>query len=104
MEHSLDAVELIKIIEACKVAGVSYLKHGAMEIKFQSGEAAKHELSLTPPTDQELKEVETVVTRDRNFEEIEDELAVLQIENPSLFEELLVERELDLSGKKAIND
>jgi C4-type Zn-finger protein len=102
MSIDIEAKDLIKIIKACKGSGVSQLKLGEMEIRFGPGEAAKPQVptveSVETPTDQELEEVKESVELRERLDSADEELAFMQVENPALFEELLVQRELEGRG------
>lgn len=99
---SIDANELIKLIRAAKKAGVSEMKYGELEIKFGPGEAAQSLVpageTVEPPTDKELEQVDEASRKEEMLDQADEELAHMQVENPALFEEMLIQRELELSG------
>jgi hypothetical protein len=103
---SIEAKDLVKIIKACVRANVTELKIDDVSIKFGPSEVAKppeQKSEILVPSQQELEaESEKALVLD-NVESAEERLANLQIENPALFEQLLLERELENSGGSTFN-
>lgn len=99
----IEAKYLAKIIKACRESQVKHLKLGDLEISFATGEAEETKVrtgdTVNPPTENELKEIERAVTDNAVLDRADEELAHMQVENPGLFEELLVQRELEGSGE-----
>lgn len=107
MTETISAKDLTKLIKACKLNGVSEFKCGPIEIKFGTGEAA--ELVSTgetvrTPTKKELEQIQELSLLQRNADEAEDEMAFMAIENPGLFEELLVQNDLGINEDEGEND
>jgi len=99
---SFSADEFIRVIKACKAAHVTELKIGDMEVKFGDGDTTKRKAkgSETPVvTEHELENAQIEVNEAENLVEAEDRLDLLQIEDPSLYERLVLERELEDRGK-----
>ena len=99
---SFDAKDLIRILKACREAQVTELKIGDIEVKFGPGEAAQ----TTPKgfeypqvTELELNEATKQVNVSENLTEAEDRLDLMQIEDPALYERLIIERELEDRGR-----
>lgn len=102
---SFNADELIRVIRACHKASVTELKIGNIEVKF--GEAPKLEIRqgvtvLPEIVESELKKVQDEVNVAENLETAEDRLDLLQIEDPGLYERLVIERELEDRGTTEI--
>lgn len=99
---SIEAKDLAEIIKACKRADVAELKIGDVSIKFKTGEAVKTPESkpenLAPIAKEIERETEKSLLQE-NFDSAQEHLANLQLENPALYEELLIERELELGDK-----
>lgn len=97
MTATISAKDLTKLIKACKLNNVSEIECGNVKIKFATGEAAKlveTGETVPTPTATQLKQIQEQVTLQRNSEEADDEMAFMAMENPSLFEELLVQNDL----------
>lgn len=106
---TIDAKDLVKVIKACKASGVSALKLGDLELKFQTGDAEKTSVPATgdaveTPSAEKLKAIEERSALIENAEDADEELAHMQVENPAQFEELLVQRELISGGSDIIED
>lgn len=99
----IDTKELVKIIKACRLAGVKELKVGELELRFGTGEAAEPQVlareNVRPPTDKELKAIEARLEEKDILDRADEELAHMQVEDPLQFEELLIQRELEPSGQ-----
>lgn len=99
---SIDLKDLPKVIRACKANGVTELKIGDVEIKFAAVGSAEPEIPVLEaqriPTPEELKAAESAALLQRNVEQNEEELAHMHIEDPSGFEQRLIEREFENSG------
>lgn len=100
---SIEAKDLIKLVKACRTSGVSSLKIGDVEIKFKAGDAAElpriaPSEVVNPPSADELKEIEKDVSERQELSDMESELDHMLLENPVLYEELLVQRELEGGG------
>lgn len=95
---AVEVSDLIKLIKACRASGVSNMKYGDLELKFGPGDADK--ISIEPseivkiPSAEELKVASEHAAEQENADDASEDLALMAIENPELFEELLVEREL----------
>lgn len=95
---SIDAKDLIKVIRACNKIGVRRLKTADVEIEFGPGEAAQlsepqGETSV-PPTTEELEAAGNAALREEGLNMADEELAHMQVENPAMFEEMLINREV----------
>ena len=104
---SFDASELIRILKACKQAQVTELKIGDIEVKFGPGEAAELKTTRTETpvvTETELKEIEIKTNIVESFVDAEDRLDLLQIDDPSLYERLILEREIEDNGRNEITE
>lgn len=91
------ADELVRILRACKSAGVSELKIGDISVKFDGGEThqrTRAKIEFKPPTEIELKAAASDNLIRENVEDAEERLDLLQIENPALYERLMIEGEL----------
>jgi len=102
---TFDAKDLIRVLRACNQARVSELKIGNIEVKFVAGETVQTKIrpsEVDLMTDQELKEAEQEVNISENLTEAEDRLDLLQIDDPSLYEQLVIERELEDRGRNEI--
>lgn len=100
---SFSADEFIRLIKACRSARVTELKVGEIEVKFEPGEAAqalKRRTANPIVTETELKSAIDKVKVEENLSEGVDRLDLLQIEDPSLYEQLILERELVDSGRE----
>jgi hypothetical protein len=99
---SFDAKDLIRVLKACRQVGVTELKIGNVEVKFAPGEAvetSKRASEIAVVSETELKEAAENVNLDNNVVEAEERLDLLQIDDPSLYERLVIERELEDRGK-----
>lgn len=95
---SYDAKDLIRVLTACRKTGVTELKIGDIQVKFGAGEADRIEKEKTEVftlTDGEFQEAEKEVNINENVVEAEDRLELLQIDDPALYERLVIERELE---------
>lgn len=99
----MTAKEYIKVIKACRSLGVEKFRSKGLEIQFFPGGAVKLEVktgdAAKPPTDRELKDIEGIVQDDQIRSETENEIEHMAVENPALFEQLLVERVLEERGE-----
>lgn len=99
---SIDAKYIARIIKVCRESNVRSLRMGDLEINFVPGDAAEVKVvageAVKPPTLEELKEIERSVQDNSVLDRADEELAHMQVENPVLFEQLLVERELEGRG------
>jgi hypothetical protein len=99
---SFSADEIIRVIKACRTARVTELKIGDIEVKFGSGETPKRKtVGVEEPTvtESEFQTAQTDVNENENLDDAEDRLDLLQIDDPSLYERLVLERELEDRGK-----
>lgn len=99
---TISADELVRVIKACRKANVTELKIGDIEVKFAAGEAEQiSKVGFESPTisEDDLVEVAKKVNIGENIAEAEERLDLLQIDDPSLYEQLVVERELEDNGK-----
>jgi hypothetical protein len=102
---AVDFEKLAKLLKACKASGVSDLKIGSIEIKFRLSDI-KHkpkqviEMDVPIPTAEMLKEVQESANIQANLESADDQMDFMQIEDPSLYERLIVERELEADGRR----
>lgn len=97
MTTTISAKDLTKLIKTCKLNAVSELEFGEVKIKFQTGDAVKLPVSgdtVRPPSSQELEQAQEDAQIEMNLSDADDELAFMQVENPVLFEQLLVENDL----------
>lgn len=95
---SVNLKELAKFIKICRISQVTEVKIGEIEIKFQSRETpeAKELVSEIPiPSDHDLKEAQSNSVVQQNVESAEDRMDHMHVEDPVMFERLLVERELE---------
>jgi hypothetical protein len=96
-EQKYTAEELVRILKACKSAGVTELKIGDISVQFcrvEDRQTKRVESEIHPPTEAELKEAASDTLVRENLESAEDRLDLLQIENPALYERMLIEGEL----------
>lgn len=105
MSTDIDFAKLAELIKACKSANVTDLKIGSIEVKFAERNVRikrinQIESEIPIPTAEQLE----TATRDSEIgdqlADAEDQMDLMPIENPVLFEQLLVERELELSGAR----
>lgn len=100
---TIENLNLIRVIKACKASGVSYLRLGDLELKFVTGDAERPSIptgeTVKIPSAEKLKEIEETEAIKENADEADDELAHMQVEDPLQFEELLVQRELIDGGR-----
>jgi hypothetical protein len=100
---SFSADEFIRVIKACRLARVTELKVGEIEVKFEPGEAAQAKTRQTASlivTETEMKQATDKVNVEENLADGVDRLDLLQIEDPSLYEQLILERELIDSDRR----
>jgi len=100
---SFSADEFIRVIKACRLARVTELKVGDIEVKFEPGEAAqalKRRTASPTVTETEMKLAIDKVLVEENLSDGVDRLDLLQIEDPSLYEQLILERELVDSDRR----
>lgn len=96
--------ELKSLVELCGKMGVSELSLGEFHVVF--GVQTKDE-PLTPTfvqtKDNEVQSqiVEKEALQDLSMEMDEEDLSVMQIENPTLYEQLMIERELEDDGSSS---
>ncbi len=99
---SISAQDLRTIIRTCKASGVKKFKSGDLEIEFGVGETPKSEsvsrISITPPTAEELQAAARDSALEGNAEVAEQQLSQMQIDDPVLYEQLILEREVVGSG------
>lgn len=103
---SIEAKDLAKIIKACVRANVSELKIGDIQIKFGSSEVAKpqeQKSEIQVPSESELESESEKANLMENIESSDEQLANIHLENPALFEQLMIEKELEGDGGKAFN-
>jgi hypothetical protein len=99
---SFDAGDLIRVLKACQKAGVVELKIGDIEVKFLAGETpkiSKAKRDGVVVSESELEEIAENVKIGENLAEAEERLDLLQIDDPSLYERLVIERELEDRGQ-----
>ena len=104
---SFDANELIRVLKACRQVGVSELKIGDVEVKFGPGETAqaqKVEVESQTLTDTELEQAVNKANLSANIADAESRLNLMQIDNPALYEQLVLEQELEDNGTTQITD
>jgi malic enzyme len=94
-----EAKDLATVLRACKATGVKELKIGDIEIKFgvtetRQAEEPKGETYIVPSAEQ-LREAEELVNIQENVDSVDDQLAFMHIDDPSQFEQLLIEKELE---------
>lgn len=97
MTGKISAKDLTKLIRVCKLNGVSELECDSIKIKFVTGEADKLVITgetVLTPNSEELKAIQELSILQRNADEADDEMAFMPLENPVLFEELLMENDL----------
>lgn len=107
-KRDLSAKELVKLIKACRANGVSQLSFGDIRLEFGTKTMPSIEQPSTIQTkDVDQAKVEEIAIKDREKSELEirqEQLEFMQLENPALFEQLLIERDLvNGSGKSAEN-
>lgn len=96
-ENKYTAEDLVRILKACKSAGVTELKIGDISVQFgrvEDRQTQRATSEIQPPTDTELKDAASDTLVRENVETAEDRLDLLQIENPALYERLVIEGEL----------
>jgi hypothetical protein len=100
---NLSLKDLLKLLEKCKQNGVSEIKFGALSVVF--GEKTTS-LPLTPSSRQtkaneiQTQEVEQEALQMASKELDDDELETMSLENPQMFEQLLIEKELEHDGSR----
>lgn len=95
---TIEVRDLAKLIKICKASGVSELKIGDTEIKFGGSEDPQlyqTRDTVRVPTAKQLRETEELINIKENVDFVDDQLALMQIENPAQLEELLIQRELE---------
>lgn len=103
-EKLYSAEELVRILRACKSAQVTELKIGGIEVKFEHGETARTigaKSDIKPLPEKEFKAAASENLIRENVESAEDKLSLMQIEDPALYEQLLIEGELGDGTDKA---
>lgn len=103
-EKNFSAEELVRILRACRSARVSELKIGSIEVKFESGETLQisgEKSEVKPLPDKEFKAAVSDNLVRENVESAEDKLSLMQIEDPALYEQLVIEGELGDGTDKA---
>lgn len=99
---SFSADELVRVIRACHKAGVTELKIGEILVKFGNGDTPERKTAgaaIPTVTEAELKEVQQHLLVEENLEHAEEQLSLMQLEDPAQYERLILERELEDSGK-----
>lgn len=98
-----EAKDLAVILKACKASGVTELKIGDIEIKFGLVESLQTSNrpgeTVQVPSVEQLREAEELVNVQANIESADDQLAFMHIDDPSQFEQLLIEKELESSDR-----
>ena len=103
-EKNYSAEELVRILRACRSARVTDLKIGSIEVKFEHGETVQtigEKSEVKPLPDKEFKAAVSENLIRENVESAEDQLSLMQIENPALYEQLVIEGELGDGTDKA---
>lgn len=99
---------LIQLIRALKKSGVRQFKNGDLEIEFGAADTYQTEkVESDPPTipsDAEIESARESAAIEDNAREASDELANMVVENPALYEQLLVNQELESSGSDPEED
>lgn len=95
-------IELVKLIKACRASGVSELSLGDLSISF--GDQTKVDLKAptvtqTKGTEIKAEEISAEDLETQSRQTKEEQLAFMQIENPSAFEQLMIEGELEDAGQ-----
>lgn len=101
---TISADELVRVIKACHKARVTELKIGEIEVKFGNGETPEPKTTAVASpvvTEAELKEAQHEVLVKENLDHAEARLDLMQLEDPAQYERLILERELEDSGKSA---
>lgn len=104
MNIKLKFAEIKKLIELCGDKGVAELQLGELKIVF--GRQTK-ESPLTPPILQTKEiEVQTQQVEKEAFDQVskeldENDLALMQIENPVRYEQMLIEGEIEDDGSES---
>jgi hypothetical protein len=100
--------DLERLLKACKDMGVAELSNGDFSVKFVTGDAARVSLQTgdaAPAPDQtELRQSVEQAEADQVEADAQEELALMQIEDPEQFEELLIQRELEQSEQTDSDD
>lgn len=96
--------DLESILKSCRKHNVLVYEYEGLRVVF--GRQTKEE-PLTPSAYQtkvaetQTKAIEAEALTQTSFADDEEELATMQIENPSLYEKLMIERELEDAGPTA---
>jgi hypothetical protein len=93
--------EIKKLIELCRGAGVSEIALGDMRIVFggQTKDAPQTASSFqTKETEVQTQQIEMEALRDSSKELDERDLSIMQVEDPSRYEQMLIEGELEDDG------
>lgn len=101
--------ELKELIEFCKDKGAAEVNFGELKVVFGSQTKA---ILQTPTIDQtkaiedQTQQIETQALSEASQNLDEDDLAVMQIEDPVRYERMLIEGELedDVSGSRTSDD
>lgn len=109
MKTELKFNELKKLIELCGEKGVSEISFGDLKVVFGSQTKGK---SLTPTviqtkdTEVQTQQIETEALTEISKEMDERDLSLMSIEDPTRYEQMLIEGELedDGSGDSTIGD
>lgn len=100
---SIDFKGLGDLLKACKSAGVVELKISdtGVEVKFGSDQRTKKTPAseIAIPSDQEMNLAVKEALDSKTQFDADEELAHMQVDNPALYEELIVQRELQEIGK-----
>lgn len=98
---------LIDLINACCKHDRSFeVKFKGVSLKIGPGDTGPSQEQRVEPQVQDVAAIKAESEKElirENVEAIEDELANILIENPSLFEQLEIERELELGSKDPLN-
>lgn len=101
VETGLVLKDIVRLLEACKKSGVSELVLGGLQVVFKG----QTKDSLEMPTASQTKEAEVqsqIVEKEALTQASEalDErdLAVMQIEDPVRYEQLMIERQIEDDG------
>lgn len=102
---SVDLKELSKLLKSCKANGVTELKIGRIEIKFAQADATQIPVEQrieipVPPTGEQLIEAQETAAVQQNLRDAQDELAQMAIDDPATYEQLVIENELEPSGRQ----
>jgi len=84
----LEMEEVVKLIDACKNAGVQRIKYQQLDVTFFAESTATDKAELPgPKPDPNRERIETLIEEDEDLMDLE--LQSLLIENPAAYEERL---------------